>query len=196
MRPNWFIGLAVSPDPWFEPVTAALEVAPQRRAALRLFHPDDLHLTIAFLGAVSEEGARAAWEASTDLAFETVDARLERLEPMGQPRRPTVLAVAVASAGAHRFIAAHRDTLLDKAGARPDRRAPRPHVTVARFRRRADDASRNEVIDAAAAHPPLDTEMTLSHLALYTWADARLEGAPPSSSEPQFRKVAMRELSR
>jgi 2'-5' RNA ligase len=55
--PNWFIALPVSPLGWFE------RLVPPPPAGFRAFHPDDLHLTIAFLGAVDDATASRGWHA-------------------------------------------------------------------------------------------------------------------------------------
>jgi 2'-5' RNA ligase len=110
----------------------AADVAP---AAMRRVAEDNLHVTLAFLG------ARAPSDA------ETVAALLGGLvRPLGQlavgdalwlpPRRPGVLAVALetgpALSGLHAGLVA---ALTDAIGFEPERRALRPHVTVARARR-------------------------------------------------------------
>src|SRR6185436_3652410 len=53
---NWFIGLPIPAGAWLE----ALPAVPE---GCRLFDAGDLHLTVAFLGHVSEDAARAAWAA-------------------------------------------------------------------------------------------------------------------------------------
>ena len=55
MGASYFVAFPVAAEPWLE---RALAGAPP---GVRRLHPDDVHLTLAFLGAVTEERARAAW---------------------------------------------------------------------------------------------------------------------------------------
>ncbi|HEV7882497.1 MAG TPA: RNA 2',3'-cyclic phosphodiesterase [Solirubrobacteraceae bacterium] len=104
-------------------------------AAMRRVPEDNLHVTLAFLGEQAPEDAT------------TVAALLGELaRPVGQlavgsplwlpPRRPGVLAVALeagpALAELHAGLVA---ALAETIGFEPERRALRPHVTVARARR-------------------------------------------------------------
>ena len=79
MQPNWFIATPIAPGRWFDRVSAP-------PSGIRRFHPEDLHATVAFLGAVREEAARAAAEGEieshersvADEAFEGGQARADR----------------------------------------------------------------------------------------------------------------------
>jgi 2'-5' RNA ligase len=116
-------------------------------AAMRRLPADNLHVTLAFLG------ARTAADA------EAVAGLLEGLvRPLGElavdgalwlpPRRPGVLAVALRAGPA--LAELHADLVRDLAdaiGLEPERRALRPHVTVARARR-------DVRLRAAAPEPP------------------------------------------
>lgn len=108
------------------------------RDDLRLVPAEALHLTLAFLGDLP---VACIDELGTALA-ECADGPV----PLGvgaplwlAPRRPHVLTVAVedpagALAGLHRAVEA---ALADTVGYAPERRAFRPHITVARVRRGA-----------------------------------------------------------
>src|SRR5688572_27881196 len=65
LRPNWFLGFPID--------GAFLLDLPPVPPALRRFHPEDVHLTLAFLGGCGEEAALAALSA--------LDRRLE-VEPL------------------------------------------------------------------------------------------------------------------
>ena len=95
----------------------------------------NLHLTLAFLGQRGEDEARAV-----AAQLEEVARPLDALHTAGAlwlpPRRPGVLAVALAdSAGLSAVHADLVDALVETIGFEPERRAFRPHVTVARVRR-------------------------------------------------------------
>lgn len=180
VRPNWFLGWPVDPGAWFAPLVAD---APR---ALRRFHPDDLHVTLAFLGPVEEEAARAAWALAETLPLTALDGELDRVEGFGNPRAPSALSVEIRGEAIRDAIAAFQGPLLAVAGAPPERRPPRAHCTVARPRREAGHAERAAGLAWARRLPPLGLPVRLDRLALYTWSLDR--------RERQFRVVASRAL--
>lgn len=168
-QPNWFIGLPVDARGWF----------PERLGAVpegvRLFAPEDLHATVAFLGGCGEVAARRAWEALAPLPRGGFQVRLGEVVPMGPPRRWSALS-ALASAGraeVEAWIGAARGPCWEAAGARPDRRAAKFHVTVARPQRRASEAERQAARAWAERLELGAPEIRLDRVALYTWADDR-----------------------
>ncbi len=161
MRPNWFIGLQVPPDPWFPPL-------PDPPSGVRMFHPGDLHMTVAFLGGVDETAAHRAMQAIT-WPTGPLDVTLGPVEAFG---RGTALSVTldqgrddVADA-----IAAVRDAALEAAGVRPDTREVRPHCTLARVQRKASRNQRDAAQDWRKALPTAGTPVRIDHLVLYTWS--------------------------
>ena len=171
MKPNWFIAVPITDTGWLGPLLAD---APP---GVRRFVPADLHMTVAFLGACAPEAAHAAWETCAGLALPSAvaSARLGELVPMGGRRRPSAYALSVSdpAGAAAALIAAWRDPLLEAAGAPPDHRPPRPHVTVARPPRRASDAVYAQGAAWLQAQPPLSQPVVLSQVALYTWSADR-----------------------
>ena len=85
------------------------------------------------------------------------------------------------------LITAARDEAVAAAGGKPDRHAPKPHVTVARPPRRCTADERRHIVAWAEAKPAIDAAVAIDRLALYTWSDNR--GRPR-----QFRLVATHEL--
>jgi len=167
-RPNWFVAWPVDPGRWFERL-------PAPPAETRLFAPVDLHLTVAFFGAVEESAARAAFAAVRGWPAGASSVRLGPVRAFGSKRRPSALS-AVPTEGAREVahsIGAVRDALLEIAGARPDRRPPRPHVTLARISRRASADQRRAALDWAEALDLGGPEIRLDRVALYTWAHDR-----------------------
>jgi len=179
MRPNWFIGLPVDPAGWFP------DRVPLAPPGTRRFPARDLHLTVAFLGAVEAEAAQAAW-ALCRWQGPAIPAGLGPVRGFGNPRQPSALA-AVLEQGRDpvvALIAALRGPLLAAAGARPDPRPPLPHLSLARVQRRATAAQRQRALAWAASLDLGGVPLVLDRLALYTWAEDRERGL--------FRKVEER----
>lgn len=106
--------------------------------ALRVVAPDALHVTLAFLGHRALDEIEPAREALRGVAAPV--GALSLGEPLWlSPRRPHVLTVAVVDpdGALARLQEALTEALSDAVGFVPDRRAFRPHVTVARVRRGA-----------------------------------------------------------
>ena len=83
MKANWFVGLPVG-GAW------AGTAVPPPPPEVRTFHPDDLHLTVAFLGPCGEERALRGWSALGDPG-PAIDVTLGEVVPMGNPRRFSAL---------------------------------------------------------------------------------------------------------
>src|SRR5690606_3047912 len=123
-------------------------------------------------GRAGEEAARRAWAIAEAYPGPALSVTLGGLLPMGDPRRPSALSLALTDE-ATALIRALRDPMIAAAGARPERRAPKPHVTVARPKRAASPREREEAVAWAKAAPPLGLPVVLDTLALYTWSDDR-----------------------
>ncbi|NJK88502.1 MAG: hypothetical protein HC923_03280 [Myxococcales bacterium] len=123
MRPNWFIAL-----PFRAPVGVA--AAPRK---VRVFDPEDLHATLVFLGAVSEDVARDSFSRTKDIEAFPCEASLGRVRLLGG-RHPS--AVSAELSDGHEPVTAliqRFRTRLEEAEILPaDPRPPLPHVTVAR----------------------------------------------------------------
>ena len=187
MAPNWFVGITVPPrgddgTPWLERVLADLPTG------VRPFHAADLHLTVAFLGSVGREPAERAWACAAALEGHPIVAELAGVKALGNPRRPSALSVVLASGGedAVRVIEQLRAPMISAAGARPDTRPPLPHITIARPTRNCPPAERRRALAWAEGKSPLGQTVTMTQLALYTWAEDR--------RVRQFRVVAQRNL--
>jgi 2'-5' RNA ligase len=180
-RSNWFVALPVEAGGWWSRV-------PPAPPSVRLFDPSDLHVTVAFLGPVSEDAAHAAFEVAAQWPAAALDVVLGPLRAMGNPRRASAFSSIVADpqrvlAGA---ITAVRGRMCELAGARSDDRPPLPHVTIARPGRRADRAARDEARQWLAGVDLGAPCVRLERIALYTWSEDR--------SVRQFRTVGSIEL--
>lgn len=168
---NWFIGFPVHAWEDYERIFAG---APSN---VRRFHPLDLHITLAFLGNVGPERARMGWQTLSNLSRDSIRISLGRLLPFGRPDHPSAYSF-ILEKGREETIALIkevRDDAIDAAGARPDYRPPKPHLTIGRPPRRI---SRDESVSyrnwIRAVEPP-STELLLDRIALYTWSDDRSE---------------------
>ena len=169
MQPNWFIAWPLAPGDWFQALVAT---APP---ALRRFHPDDLHVTLAFLGPVDEALARAAWAVVLTLPPEATTGTLGRVAAFGNPRKPSAFSVEIASPVLREAIGGLRDLVCEAAGVAPDDRPPRAHATVVRPRREATEAERAAGIAWARSVAPLERQARFDRVALYTWSADRGE---------------------
>lgn len=176
---NWFIGWPA--DHWTpaDAVTrmqAALPLPP----ASRPMTGDDLHVTLAFLGACGEQAAQQAFDCALVQARTmptTIDLQARAWALLGSSQSPSAVALEMADSGGEiqRLIADHRPQLYDAAQARPDRRPPRPHVTVARLDRRLPTSPRHQLAHALGQRPPPEARLSLNALALFTWTEQRDE---------------------
>jgi 2'-5' RNA ligase len=183
-RPNWFFAFPI--DGAF-----VLEL-PEPPPSIRRYHPEDVHLTLAFLGGVGEAGAERALAAlDQQLAAATPTAlqvSLGEVVPMGSRSKYSALS-ALLDHGRQETsdcITALRDALTEAASGRREKRPAKPHVTIARPRSRATPDDRGAGLRWAAQLDLRALRARLDRIALYTWSEIRRERL--------FRIVAERRL--
>lgn len=185
-RPNWFFAFPLD--------AAFVQGLPELPGALRLYHPDDVHLTLAFLGGCGEEAAERALAAlDARLAIDppaALEVSLGEVVPMGGSRRSYSALSALLGTGREAMTAtltAHRDALTEAATGRREARPAKPHITIARPRRRATPADREAGLAWAEALDLSGVKARLDRIALFTWSERRVERL--------FRVVAERRLA-
>jgi len=166
--PNWFVAVPVPAEGWFDRM---ITTPPE---GIRRFHPEDIHMTVAFLGGVSEQEAYAGWQALS-WTLGPVTASLGAVVPMGAPHRYSALSIELIDGRQEmeRAITACRDAICDAAGARRENRPAKAHITVARPNRRAGDSEREAGLRWAKRLDLHRQTVLLDSVALYTWADDR-----------------------
>jgi len=183
-RPNWFFAFPLD--------GAFVLTLPELPPGLRRYHPEDVHLTLAFLGGCGEVAALRALATLDELLValkpKPIEVSLGAVEAMGSPRAYSALS-ALLDQGRHETearIGEMRDALTDSANGRRDRRKPKAHVTLARPRHRATDAQRAAGLDWARGLDLRGVHATLDRVALFTWHEQR--------GERLFQPVATRKL--
>lgn len=169
-EPNWFIGVPIVAGDWYR----TLVTRPPEH--FRQFHPDDLHMTVAFLGAVGEQKALAAWHGLT-WNLTPVHATLGAVVPMGDPHRYSALSIELDQGRVvvEQAIAACRDAACDAAGARRESRPAKAHITIARPARSASEEDRAAGLRWASRLAFGGQAIAIESVALYTWAEDRRE---------------------
>lgn len=122
-----FVAIALPED-----VVARLEDLQDRIPAGRLVPPENLHLTISFLGEVEERDTEALHEALSEIDAVPFDLSLAGLGTFGS-RSPNVLWIGVRLC--EPLDRLHRKVrgAIHAAGLMTERERFRPHVTLARF---------------------------------------------------------------
>jgi len=134
-----FVALVI-PEPWVAYLARVERDLSVRMSGLSWVKPENMHITIRFLGDLGESGVRRAGEsvrrgADSHLAF---FARLEGMGAFPSRNRPRVLwAGLTQGAGEATLLANSVNQFLQRDGFGPPDKPFRPHITLARVRERA-----------------------------------------------------------
>lgn len=185
MKPNWFVAVPVAVESW---LPGLLRDLPE---SCRAFDAADVHMTVAFLGAMSADRVSLVRAAMNTMQAAPFHVRLGEVLALPSRKRPSALSLSVSHGReqAVDLIARWRNPLIAAAQARPDERPPLPHITVARPRRRADADGRRAALAWAERAAVPDVLIPMERIALYTWADDR------GASNRQFQIVFERALT-
>ena len=158
-----FLAFPVPPGGW-------LAKLPPTPKGTRLMAGADLHLTVAFLGALDEPRARHAFSVLAAEPIARVFGTLGEVVPLGPPRRPSAVAAlcdARTETGQplEEAILAQREHALAAAGLPQESRDPLPHITLARPGRSVAD--RRSALDWASRIDLEQAPIRLERFALY-----------------------------
>ena len=180
MRPNWFIGLVVAELPGLENILADCP------AELRRFHQTDLHITVAFLGPVEPEQAWRAWDGLGVIDSGPITISLGSLKPFGHRGSTFSFELDDGCDAVRELVAAKQNSLRFVAGLTPESRSPRPHITIARLKRKASVQARTAARNWAQTVMVPGEPLRLTKLALYTWAQDRRQQLFAVVAEHEF----------
>ncbi len=119
-----------------DPVRAALEAVQDALPFGRAADPEQLHLTLAFLGEQPDDLIEAAHLALQGIRFPAFEMQLHGLGTFGE-RQPTTLWAGLRDPSGTKALHDRLLPALHGAGIVLERRRFRPHVTLARFERTA-----------------------------------------------------------
>lgn len=140
--------IALAPDAPSRDALAALDVPPNAR---RVAHAQ-LHLTVAFIGAMSSVQGDALAQRLADHATLIPPASVTKIECWPGYAQPRLLVAVLAMSDAFTALDWRVRSSMGEVGLPLDARAFRPHVTLARFARDAHGAPPTASV---AALPPL-----------------------------------------
>ena len=169
MKPNWFVAFPVPASDWLETVLATLP------ATCRPFQPTDVHMTLAFLGAMDPAQKDDVIAAMNQIKAAPFEVTLGQMLALPNPKRVSALSFALQDGkeNAARLMGLHRDALYRAATARPDTRPPLPHITIARPIRKFKAEGQKDAREWAQQVKPPGLVILINQIALYTWADDR-----------------------
>lgn len=168
MRPNWFVGIPVE----IPQLQLLLKDLPK---TCRGFHPDDLHMTIAFLGALEPDRVEPVKACMASMKATPTSVSLGAVRALPTVQRPSAfcLELEVGRNQVCQWIQAWRTPLQKIAQARLDTRDPLPHITIARPRRQAGETARRQGLAWLDTLQVPAVTMRVDRLVLYTWAERR-----------------------
>ena len=169
-RPNWFIAIPIDLGQMYSHVIGR----PIKQ--VRVIRQEDLHLTLAFLGAIEKEAALELWKSLEISDLKTIFLALGKVGSFGPQEKPSAYGICPAAANEDlsklfRHLVSH---VLSVTGIDVGTRRFRPHITFARPKRAPNVDERLQAKEWAFSRDfSLIAPMILSKLALYTWNEDR-----------------------
>lgn len=169
MKPNWFVAFPVAADGWFAPL---VQSCPE---VCRVFAESDLHLTLAFFGALENEAIARVRAFLPSIQTPRLDFRFDHVLLLPPTKRFSAVCLGLGEGreAVAAVMAEWRDVLAEVAGLPAETRAPLPHVTIARPMRKFKQQAQTAAAAWAEQLQPPTQQLTLTRLALYTWSDQR-----------------------
>ena len=109
-------------------------------ASLKLVEPQNIHITLWFLGNITPRMAERIYERMRDLSFRPFTVELTGVGAFPSPGRPRVIWAGIGRGEEElRSLYEQLKPALRKLGFRPDPKGFKPHVTVARVKRQSPE---------------------------------------------------------
>jgi RNA 2',3'-cyclic 3'-phosphodiesterase len=143
--------IALAPDAPSRDALAALDVPPNARRVPYA----QLHLTVAFIGAMSFAQGEALAQRLADHAVSVPPANVTKIECWPSRAQPRLLVAVLAMSDAFTALDWRVRSSMGEVGLSLDARAFRPHVTLARFARDAEGVQDAPSTMQVVALPPL-----------------------------------------
>lgn len=146
-----------------EAVQRKLSQLRQELSGARWVRSEQLHLTLAFLGEVSEQQLGQLSEALGHICYERFTLRFDRLGCFPGQRHPRVLWIGLQSNPSLRQLAQQVQTAITACGIALEERPFAPHITLARFK----DANSQQVAALLAQQQPVLPDVRVEEFLLF-----------------------------
>ncbi len=165
--PAWFLGLRVS-----EPAKL-LHLVADAPAGIETTHQEDLHVTVSYLGPVSEASARSAFSLAREHPPVVIQATAGPPILLGPPARPWAICASIAEGriALDAVLSTLGNPCRATAGLPPDGRERVPHCTLAAIDREARGDVRAGLVHWASALQTSGAALLLDTLGLFTSAE-------------------------
>ncbi|PIE01747.1 MAG: RNA 2',3'-cyclic phosphodiesterase [Acidobacteria bacterium] len=166
--PNWFAAFAIEP-------TAAMRawldtIAENAPLGVVFFKPMDLHITVAFFGALSSEQVPVLLQTIGKIAFSPFSIEFGETRALPSRKRFSALTLTLGKGRdkVTKMMGELESNLLALVGKR-SRRSPLPHMTFARPKKRSD----GEILSWLDQLNPPDCSVIIREITMYTRSDNR-----------------------
>ncbi|MDH4262338.1 MAG: hypothetical protein OEV78_04760 [Spirochaetia bacterium] len=183
---NWFVAFKVDQGNWFNFLIS------QMPRDLKIFQPDDLHMTIAFLGNLNLKFIDNITDCIKNFNIEPVILDSRGIIVLPSEKRFSAICLDFQDAPVKKFlepVSQFRDRILKSAEVKADNRNFLPHVTIARPDRNITLIKKEELLKKIKQIPPFEISIKVQKIALYTWADYRAHRQNNLQKASQFKIV-------